>query len=121
MQAQKGIEKEAETEKRRALIEATKSSEVNSIEMEKMVKEKEARQRIATIEDEMHMARQRAFADATYYSAMKEAEANKLKYTPEYIQVPALHSIANNTKMFFGERIPQMFMDKMGVAGELAK
>jgi hypothetical protein len=42
----------------------------------------------------------------------KEAEANKLKLTPEYLELRFIESIANNTKIFFGEKIPNMIMDQ---------
>jgi hypothetical protein len=35
----------------------------------------------------------------------KEAEANKLKLTPEYLEMRFIESIANNTKIFFGEKV----------------
>ena len=36
---------------------------------------------------------------------MKEAEANKLKLTPEFLELKFIESIANNSKMFFGEKV----------------
>lgn len=36
---------------------------------------------------------------------MKEAEANKLKLTPEYLQLKYIESIANNSKIFFGDKV----------------
>jgi hypothetical protein len=42
----------------------------------------------------------------------KEAEANRLKLTPEYLELRFIESIANNSKIFFGEKIPNMIMDQ---------
>lgn len=36
---------------------------------------------------------------------MKEAEANKLKLTPEFLELKFIESIANNTKIFFGNKV----------------
>ena len=41
----------------------------------------------------------------------REAEANKAKFTPEYIQVAFMQAIANNTKLYFGEKLPNMLLD----------
>ncbi|CAN6289111.1 unnamed protein product [Urochloa humidicola] len=43
---------------------------------------------------------------------LKEAEANRLKLTPEYLELRFIESIANNSKIFFGEKIPNMIMDQ---------
>jgi len=130
MQAMKVAEKEAETEKRKAIIEAQKLAEVNRINMERKVLEKDSMKKMSSIEDEMHLARlsthfvllffmwcgrERAFADAVFYKSSKEAEANKLRYTPEFLQLAAVNAIANNTKIFFGEKIPSVFSDRMGI------
>eukprot|EP00695_Tsukubamonas_globosa_P001998 TRINITY_DN3085_c0_g1_i1.p1 TRINITY_DN3085_c0_g1~~TRINITY_DN3085_c0_g1_i1.p1 ORF type:complete len:82 (-),score=27.85 TRINITY_DN3085_c0_g1_i1:69-314(-) len=57
----------------------------------------------------MYMNRLKAEADAEFYKRTKEAEGNKGKLTPEYLQSLALQSISQNTKIFFGEKIPNMF------------
>ena len=36
---------------------------------------------------------------------MKEAEANKLKLTPEFLELKFIEAIANNSKMFFGNKV----------------
>ena len=36
---------------------------------------------------------------------MKEAEANKLKLTPEYLELRFIEAIANNSKIFFGNKV----------------
>lgn len=53
----------------------------------------------------------KARADAEYYTAVKLAEANKLKLTPEYLEQMKFNSIASNTKIFFGPNIPSIFLD----------
>jgi hypothetical protein len=51
-------------------------------------------------------------ADANFYRVLREAEANKLKLTPEFLELKFIEGIAKNTKMFFGEKIPSMVMDQ---------
>ena len=36
---------------------------------------------------------------------LKEADANRLKLTPEYLELRFIESIANNSKIFFGEKV----------------
>ena len=40
-------------------------------------------------------------------SVIREAEANRLKLTPEFLELKFIESIANNTKIFFGDKVFQ--------------
>ncbi|XP_051831467.1 erlin-2 [Antechinus flavipes] len=117
-QKQKVVEKEAETERKKALIEAEKVAQVAEITYGQKVMEKETEKKISEIEDAAFLAREKAKADAECYTALKIAEANKLKLTPEYLQLMKYKAIASNSKIYFGKDIPNMFMD---TAGNLAK
>ncbi|KAD7479761.1 hypothetical protein E3N88_02897 [Mikania micrantha] len=44
--------------------------------------------------------------------ALKEAEANKLMLTPQFLELKFVETISNNTKMFFGNKIPSMVLDQ---------
>jgi hypothetical protein len=54
-QKQKVVEKEAETERKKAVIEAEKSAQVNKIQFDAKVVEKESLQKMSKIEDETHL------------------------------------------------------------------
>ena len=41
----------------------------------------------------------------------REAEANKQLHTPELLQLEAVRALANNTKVFWGERLPTMYAE----------
>jgi len=41
----------------------------------------------------------------------KEAEANQMKYTENFLKYILYTSLANNTKIYFGEKIPSIFID----------
>lgn len=45
------------------------------------------------------------FALINVTSVLKEAEANKLKLTPEFLELKFIDAIARNTKMFFGDKV----------------
>ncbi|KAK3089801.1 hypothetical protein FSP39_006641 [Pinctada imbricata] len=137
IQKQKVIEKEAETDRKKALIEAEKVSQVSKIQWEQRITEKESQKRISQIEgkckkhfsdrgicigltevkfpscllDETHLAKEKARSDAEFYRVTKEIEANSRKLTKEYLDLAKYQSIAQNTKIYFGNSIPDMFVD----------
>ncbi|XP_038641132.1 erlin-2-like [Scyliorhinus canicula] len=110
-QRQKVVEKEAETERKKALIEAEKVAQVAEIKYAQMVMEKQTEKRISEIEDGVFVAREKARADAEFYTAQRVAEANRLKLSPEYLQLLKYRAIASNSKIYFGKDIPKMFLD----------
>ncbi|KAM8806175.1 erlin-1 [Eudromia elegans] len=110
-QKQKVVEKEAETDRKKALIEAEKAAQVAKIHYQQKIMEKETEKRISEIEDAAFLAREKAKADAEYYSARKLADSNKLKLTPEYLELMKYHAIAANSKLYFGDSIPGIFLD----------
>ena len=103
--------KEAETERKRAVIEAEKVAQVSKIQWQQKITEKESQKKISEIEDATHLAKERARADAEFYKAKKEAEANSAKLTDNYLEMLRYQAITTNTKIYFGNSIPQMFMD----------
>uniref|UniRef100_A0A8C4DJ37 Erlin-1 n=1 Tax=Dicentrarchus labrax TaxID=13489 RepID=A0A8C4DJ37_DICLA len=105
VQTQKVVEKEAETERKKAIIEAQKLAQVAEIHFQQKVMEKETEKRISEIEDGAFLARQKAKADAEYYTASKIAEANRLKLTPEYLELMKYQAIAANSRFFLMQHI----------------
>ncbi|XP_077999081.1 erlin-2-like [Glandiceps talaboti] len=114
-QRQKVVEKEAETERKKAIIEAEKVASVVKIQLEQQIKEKEGAQKMAKIEDETHLAHIKAQADAEYYRTEKESLSNKMRFSKEYLEMLRYQSIAGTTKIYFGDNIPQMMVDMFGV------
>ncbi|KAK7113621.1 hypothetical protein V1264_012876 [Littorina saxatilis] len=111
IQKQKVVEKEAETERKKAVIEAEKQAQVAKITWQQKIMEKESEQKIAEIEDSTHLAREKAKTDAEFYKVSRDAEANKVKLTKEFLEFTRYHSLATNTKIFFGNHIPDIFVD----------
>ncbi|XP_024081523.1 erlin-2-B-like isoform X1 [Cimex lectularius] len=106
---QKVVEKDAETERKKALIEAEKVSQVSKIQYEQKIMEKESLQKMAEIENTIHLARQKANTDAEFYQIEKEAEANAKLLTPQYLELKKTEAIGKNAKMYFGQSIPNFF------------
>lgn len=115
VQKQKVVEKEAETERKRAVIEAEKVAQVSKIQWEQKITEKESQKKISEIEDATHVAKEKAKADAEFYRAKKESEANAAKLTDKYLEMLRYQALTTNTKIYFGNSIPQMFTDPTGV------
>uniref|UniRef100_A0A803L7T2 Band 7 domain-containing protein n=1 Tax=Chenopodium quinoa TaxID=63459 RepID=A0A803L7T2_CHEQI len=86
--------------------------ERTKIIMEQKLMEKESARSQQQIDNEMNLAREKSMADAYYYRLVKEAEANTLKLTPQYLELRFIEAIANNTKMYFGDKIPNMVFDQ---------
>ncbi|XXG46619.1 hypothetical protein AAC387_Pa02g1420 [Persea americana] len=112
MERQKVSEKEAETLKKIALSEAEKNALVSKILMDQKLMEKDSSKKQEEIENQMYLAKEKSLADAAFYRVMKEAEANKLKLTPAFLELKFIESIANNSKIFFGDRVPNMIFDQ---------
>lgn len=109
IQHQKVVEKDAETERKKAVIEAEKVAQVAKIQFNQKIMEKESLQKMSEIEDLMHLATQKSRADAHFYQKKMEAEANALLLTTQYLELKRYEAIGNNTKMFFGADIPKVF------------
>eukprot|EP00127_Corallochytrium_limacisporum_P001380 Clim_evm2s55 gene=Clim_evmTU2s55 len=108
-QTKRLVEKEAETERRRAIIAAQKEAEISRINFEMQIAERESIKTMQQIEDEAELARQRAKADAEYYAAELEARGNAMKLTAEYLELMKYKSLASNAKLFFGSNLPEYF------------
>ncbi|XP_066486657.1 erlin-1-like isoform X1 [Tiliqua scincoides] len=105
-QKQRVVEKEAETERRKAIIEAEKSAQVAKIWYQQKIMETLSEKRISELEDAAFLARARARADAEYYTAEKAAASNKFKLTPAYLELMKYQAITTNSKLYFGGSIP---------------
>jgi len=109
-QHQKVVEKEAETERKRAVIEAEKQAQVAKIQYEQHISEKESQKKISELEDQSHLAKMKARADADHYTALRKSEANKLLLTPQYLEVKRVEAVATNNKIYYGPSIPNFFL-----------
>jgi len=111
-QKQKVIEKDAETDRKKAVIEAEKEAQVAKIKYEQNILEKESMQKMETINDLMHLAKEKSKTDAEFYKIQKQAEANKLLLNKEFLELKRIEAIATNNKVYFGPDIPNMFISE---------
>ena len=118
-ETQKLVEKKAEIERNIALIEAEKLAAVEKVELDRKLKQRENEKELDRIQNEIVLAKATAAADAEHYARTKEAEANKLLLTPQLLQLEAVRALSNNTKVFWGERLPSLLLDsKAGILGD---
>jgi len=99
-----------------AVIQAEKEANVTSINTMKLIEEKKGAAKMEQIENEMTLKRMKAEADAAHYTVMKEAEAMKQKLSEEFLRYTLFTSLANSTKIYFGEKIPTIFTDFIGAS-----
>uniref|UniRef100_A0A8D8PX11 Erlin-1 n=1 Tax=Cacopsylla melanoneura TaxID=428564 RepID=A0A8D8PX11_9HEMI len=111
IQHQKVVEKDAETERKRAVIEAEKEAQIAKIQYEQKVMEQQSKQRVAKIEDEMYLASIKSKADAEFYKQAKHADGNKILLTPDYLELKKYEALGKSSKVYYGPNIPSLFMN----------
>jgi erlin len=104
------VEKEAETARRKAVIEAEKEAQVAQIQYEQKIMEKESIQKIEAIEDSINTAKESAKADSLFYHSKRLAESNSLLLTKEYLEFKKYEHLAANNKIYYGQSIPNVFL-----------
>jgi hypothetical protein len=104
---QRVLQKEAETASKVAVIAAERDAAVARIMSSVSVLEKEGEQRVEAIANNMTLARKRALADAELFTAQREAEANRLRLTPELLQLELWTQLRAQRKTFFGESVAE--------------
>eukprot|EP00455_Lapot_gusevi_P056950 TRINITY_DN9566_c0_g1_i2.p1 TRINITY_DN9566_c0_g1~~TRINITY_DN9566_c0_g1_i2.p1 ORF type:complete len:326 (+),score=92.54 TRINITY_DN9566_c0_g1_i2:64-1041(+) len=116
IQKQRLVQQEAETERRKATIDAQKLLAVAQIDVEKEIAEKEAERAMSAIEDDIRFTREKAATDAEFYRLQKEAEGQFSMLTPSYMSMAYLKAAASNAQFVLGDQIPAHFIMN-GMAG----
>ena len=81
--------------------------------MDKQIVARESKKRMEEIENSIYLEKEKARADAHYYKVSKMIEAEQKQLTPEFLKKLAIESVANNTKIYFGESIPKFLMENV--------
>lgn len=111
-QRQHVLEVEAQTKKLVAEIEARTNAAVSNISMAMRLLEQEGEQRISAINNDVTRARATAEADAEHYRVLKLAEADEKRLTPQFLQLTQIQALANASKVYFGDKLPSMYVDR---------
>merc|ERR1711879_627321 len=72
--------------------------------------QQESEKKIAEIQDMAYVASEKAKADALLYKAKQEAEANRLKLTPEYLELKNTNQLAQIPKYTMELTFPRCFL-----------
>lgn len=112
-EAQRVAEKEAETDRKRATIEAEKHAAVSAIRSAMQIAEMESARKMAAIEDDTYLHHEKALVDADTYRKTKLAESNQLMLSDAYLKLEMIRAVANNTKIYMGPSIHSLFFDWM--------
>jgi regulator of protease activity HflC (stomatin/prohibitin superfamily) len=102
----------AQREAEVARIQAEKELSVAKINVDREIIEKEAEKKKRFIDDEIQLHQLQSQGDAEFYRITKTAEANKETFTEKYLRYILYKSLSNNTTIYFGEKIPQILLDK---------
>ena len=112
-QKQKVVEKEAQTDRKKAIIEAEKIASVSKIQLEQKINEKESLKKMSLIEDDMFSFREKMKADVEYYTALKKAGSNKLLLSQEFLELKRYEAISSNAKVYFVDsNNPKLFFSE---------
>jgi len=101
IQQQKTETIKKETEKLKALADAERTKAVLEINIQQSILEREGNQNISRIENQIRKEKEESIADIAKYKATKEAEANTLLYTDQYVQLEMAKALTENTKVYF--------------------
>lgn len=120
IQARSRAEREAEVDMINANKEASISKIAAQMELEKarinieqQIAEKEGLKALELLQNEIHLAKEKAKSEALQFAVETEAEAWAKKLTPEFLKYTLYSSMANNTKIYFGESIPAIMQQWM--------
>jgi len=90
-----------ETEKQKAIADAERDKTVMEITNERRIVEKEGDQKVSELHQQQLMLEGETAASIKQLAIKKEAEANKLLFTPEYVKLAMAKSISPNMKYYF--------------------
>jgi len=103
---------QAEKEAGVARIQVEKELNISKINVGREIAEKEAEKTKRFIDDEIEFHQLQMMGNSEYYRITKMAEANRVTYTEPFLRYVLYKSLANNTTIYFGGKIPQFFLDK---------
>ena len=90
-----------ETEKQKAIADAERDKTVTEITNERRILEKEGDQKVSTLHQQQLKLEGETAASIKKMAIEKEAEANKVLFTPEYVKLTMAKAISPNMKYYF--------------------
>ena len=59
-------------------------------------------------------AQEKSRADAAFYKIQRQAESNRMLFTPEFLELKRYEALSSNQKIYFGPDIPHTFVTSGG-------
>ena len=84
-----------------AVEDAEREKKVLEIDIQKEILRKEGEKNLSNLQNTIVRDREQSLADVENYKKTKQAEANKILYTEQFVQLEMARSLANNTKFYF--------------------
>jgi len=100
-QQQKTEKIKKETELIKAVADAERQKAVLEITIQERIIEKEGAKNVSLINNEIKREAENNEANIAKYKLEKEAEANNVLYTDQYVRLNLAKSLSNNTKFYF--------------------
>jgi regulator of protease activity HflC (stomatin/prohibitin superfamily) len=100
--------KEAQTEYQRKIAESERITAVAKVDFEMLLSEKSSELQMAKIRDDVYIEKSKSVADAEFYSAKAEADANTELLSPEFLKLKKMEALTNNLQIYFGDKIPNI-------------
>ena len=107
----KNIMKTAEIKASKMLATERKALEVSKIEMARRVEVARSEAEIQSIQDEVHVSRMKARADATYKSKLQLHESNERRLVPQFLKLLRAQAQLRDCQMYFGPRVPRIIIE----------
>ena len=102
-----------EVENRVAMLKAKGEAERNSavalVKYDQLIMEERKKAEISSINNQIHMDKEKSVADAVAYALETRGKAEQAMLTEAKLRETLYKSIANNTKVYFGDSIPKMW------------
>lgn len=71
-----------------------------------------------TMDDAIHLAKEKSRTDAEFYRIQRQAQANEELFTEEYIELKKNEVLVSNRKVYFGPNIPNLYSDSFSSDGK---
>ena len=105
------VMKAAEIQASKMLAIERKALEVSKIEMARRVEVARSEAKIQSIQDEVHVSRMIAHADAKYKTKMQLHEANERRLVPQFLKLLRAQAQLRDCQMYFGPRVPRIIIE----------
>ena len=111
----KNVLKKAEIKASKLIATERKALEVSKIEVARRIEVARSEAQIQSIQDQVHVDRMKARADAAYKSTMQLHKSNQRKLVPRYLRLIRAQAQLTDCTMYFGPHVPRIIIENQEV------